>query len=145
MIVLKWASLSLPPTYRLISPIPINFPPPNLTSIILIPINLIRHNHHPEQKHGAHDLEREGGFPRLADTVGLEPGQGILALAGAGADEVAVAADAVPGAVQLDRGLDEARQPQHEQDRRPQHHDPRQQQPLRDQPQHREDEQQRQP
>lgn len=112
-------------------------------SIVVVPVDLIGHDHHPEQEHGADNLKGEGGLPRLADAAGLQPGQGGLALARAGADQVAVAADALLGAVQQDRRLDQPRQPQHEQDERPQHHDPRQQQPLRDQPEHREQEQER--
>lgn len=79
--------------------------------IILVPVDLIGHDHHPEQEHGADNLKRKGGLPRLADAVGLQPGQRGLALARAGADQVAVAADALLGSVQQDRRLDQAGQP----------------------------------
>lgn len=113
------------------------------SSIVLVPVDLIRHHHHPEQKHRAHDLERERGLPRLADAVGLQPGQGRFALARAGPDQVAVAADALLGAVEQDRRLDQAGEPEHEEDEGAQYDDPWQEQALRNQDDHGEEEDER--
>lgn len=111
--------------------------------IVLVPIDLIGHDHHPEIKDGADNLKGKGRLPRLADAVGLQPGQRRFALARAGPDQVAVAADALLGAVQQNRRLDQAGEPEHEQDEGAQHHDSRQEQPLRDQDEHGEEEDER--
>ena len=104
--------------------------------IIFISIDLPGHDHHPEQKHGAYDLKRESRFPLLADAVRLKPGQGSLALAGRAAIQVAITADALLGPIQEDRGLDQAGEPEHEEDEGSQHHDPWEQLALVDEDEH---------
>lgn len=107
---------------------------------VLIPIDLIRHHHHPEQKYCSHNFKRKRSLPRLADTVRLQPGQCSFALTRAGADQVAVAADTLLRTVEQNRRLDQTGEPQHEQDEGAQHHDPRQEQALRNQDDHGEEE-----
>lgn len=102
------------------------YTPPNPTdyreerkkpSLEIIPVDLIRHHHHPQQEHGAHDLEREGRPPVGAEPLVGQPRGRLLAV-----DDVdvwsgaAVAVDGAGGPVELDGGFDEPREEEDEED-----------------------------
>lgn len=88
------------------------------SSIKIVLIDLIRHDHHPEQKHRPDDIEREHRLPVLADALRLQPGERRLAVgeAAAGPVEVAVVIHGTGGPVELDGGFDEAGQEEDEED-----------------------------
>lgn len=87
-------------------------------SIKIVLVDLIRHDHHPEQKHRPDDVERKHRLPVLADALRLQPGERRLPVgdAAAGPVEVAVRVDGTRGAVELDGGFDEAGQEEDEED-----------------------------
>ena len=87
-------------------------------SIEIVLINLIRHDHHPQQKHRPDDIKRKRGLPVLADPLRLQPRERRLPVRQARARlvEVAVAVDGAGGAVELDGGFDEAGEEEDEED-----------------------------
>lgn len=89
-----------------------------LVSIEIILINLPRHDHHPQQKHRPHNVERKRRLPILTDALRLQPRQRRLPVRYAGARlvEVAVAVYGARGAVELDAGFDEAGEEEDEED-----------------------------
>ena len=106
----------------------------SIASIKIIPLDLPRHNHHPEEQDGADEQEGKAGFPALADIVLLEPGEGVDGLAGedlAGDVADAVVVDGALGAPEDDGGFDEAGEPEDEEDEGADYHDPWEESPLR--------------
>lgn len=87
-------------------------------SIEIILIDLIRHDHHPKQKHRPDDIKRKRRLPILTDALRLQPGQRRLPVRQPRARpvEVAVAVDGARGAVELDAGFDEAGEEEDEED-----------------------------
>ena len=85
-------------------------------SLEIIPIDLPRHDHHPEQKHRSHDQQREHGLPIITYALRLQPRQRGRARAVTRCVRVAVAVHTALGAVQLYRGLDQAGEPKDEED-----------------------------
>ena len=88
----------------------LDFPIFSPISIKIVLIDLIRHDHHPEQKHRPDDIKRKRGLPILTDPLRLQPRQRRLPVRQARTRlvEVAVAVDGAGGAVELDGGFDEA-------------------------------------
>lgn len=89
---------------------PISHSPPPPLSLKIILTDLIRHNHHPEQKHRPNNIKRKHSLPVLTNPLRLQPRQRRLPVceARAGPVEVAVAVYGARGAVELDGGFDEA-------------------------------------
>jgi hypothetical protein len=106
----------------------------NISSVILIRINLTRHNHHPHQKHRANNPKRKLGLPILAYIPLLQPRQRIAIRPLIRTVEhirVALVIDVRAGE-QLDRGPDYAGDEEYQQDEGEQHHGAREQAALRD-------------
>jgi hypothetical protein len=85
-------------------------------SLILIRINLTRHDHHPHQKHRPNNPKRKLGLPVLAYILLLQPRQRIRIRALVPAVEhvrVALVVD-VRAREKLDRGPDDAGDEEHE-------------------------------
>lgn len=81
--------------------------PTFLIKIVLV--HLIRHDHHPEQKHRPNDIKRKRGLPILTDPLRLQPRQRGLPVRQTLTRpvEIAVAVYGAGGAVKLDGCLDE--------------------------------------
>ena len=92
------------------------FPIPISVKIILI--DLISHDHHPQQEHGPDDIKRKRRLPILTDALRLQPGQRRLPVRQPRARpvQVAVAVDGARGAVELDAGFNEAGEEEDEED-----------------------------
>lgn len=86
-------------------------------SLKIIPVDLIRHNHHPQQEYRAHNLKRKRGPPIRAEPLVRQPRGRLLAVnhldVWSGA---AVAVDGARGTVELDGGFDEPREEEDEED-----------------------------
>ena len=117
-------------------------PPSNL--IIFILINLPRHHHHPQQKHRAHQIQRERRLPIIADPLRLQIRQRRLSLpvhvSAARFVEVAVEIHAARGAVELDGGFDQPGQEEDEEDEGAEHDEPWEQLAVLDQDEEEEEE-----
>ena len=99
-------------------PPPSPFPSSHPESIKIILIDLIRHNHHPQQKHRPHNIKRKHGLPVLTYPPRLHPRQRRLPVCEPEVRlvQIAVAVDGACGAVELDGGLDEAGEEEDEED-----------------------------
>ena len=89
---------------------------PCQSSIKIVPIHLPAHDHHPDQKDRGHDLERERRLPHVADRHLRQIRQRLHRHPGIMREIVAIGVDVGGRAVQLDRGLDQAGQPEYEED-----------------------------
>lgn len=112
-------------------------------SLEIIPIHLPRHHHHPQQEDRPHDQKRKRRLPVHTQPVRLQPRQRRLARPRGWPVGIAVAVHGPLGAVELDRGLDEAGQPQHEEDEGAEHDDAGEELPLVDEAEEAEEEEQR--
>lgn len=77
---------------------------------------MIRHNHHPKQKHRSYNLKSKRRPPLLTNAIILQPSQRFLALPGRRADHGAKGADGIQGPVEKDGSLDKAGEPEDEED-----------------------------
>ena len=92
-------------------------------SIEIIPIDLPRHHHHPQQKHRSHDQQRERRLPIVAYALRFQPRQRRRARAVARSVGVTVAVHTALRPVQLYGSLNQARKPKHEEDKGAEHDD----------------------
>lgn len=104
-------------------------------SIEIILVNLIRHHHHPQQKHRPDDVKRKHSFPIVTYPLRLQRRQCRLPVRQSPARpvEVAVAVDGARGAVELDGGFDEAGEEEDEEDEGAEDDDGGKELPLLDQ------------
>ena len=105
----------------------VSSPTPFPVSLKIIPINLIAHNHHPQQKHTPNNIKRKHRFPITTDALRLQIRQRRLPLPvrvpGAGGIDVAVGVYGAGGAVKLDGCFDEAGEDEDEEDEGAEHYD----------------------
>lgn len=89
-----------------------NCPNPSKThylSVKIIPVDLIRHHHHPQQKDGPHNLKGERRPEIRADAQIGQPHRRLQTVNRLGVGSApAIAVDGARGAVELDGGFDEA-------------------------------------
>ena len=111
------------PCYALIILLLNRYSPPLLK---IIPINLIRHNHHPQQKNTPNNIKRKHRFPIITYPLRLQIRQRRLPLPAciscAGGVDIAVAVYGSGGAVELDGCFDEAGEEEDEEDKRAEHY-----------------------
>ena len=100
-----------------------HFPPSRIPhsqpfSIKIVLINLIRHNHHPQQKHRPDNIKRKRSLPILTDPLRLQPRQRRFPIRQPRTRlvQIAIAVYGPGGPVELDGRFDEAGQEEHEED-----------------------------
>ena len=105
-------------------------------SIKNILLHLPRHDHHPDQKHRPHDPKTKHRLPIIANPQRLQVRERGLPLAllvpGRRSVDVAVGVDGARGPVELDGGLDQAGEVEHEEDEAAEDDEPGEELPLAD-------------
>lgn len=103
-------------------------------SLEIILVDLIRHHHHPQQKHRPNDIKCERRLPILTYPLRLQPRQRRLPVRQARNRpvEIAVAVYGARGPVELDGGFDQAGEEEHEKDEGAEDDDAREQLPSLD-------------